>query len=430
MAADSATRMLATQRRGAQRREHARPLSLDDARAHVVAGALADAPVGLVGLELEGHLVDLDRPSERVPWSRVQDVARRVPALPGRSRLTVEPGGQVELSGPPGHDAVAAVTAMRRDEAVLRAALAADRLGWALLGADPARPARRVNPGGRYAAMENHFVATGQARAGLQMMTSTCALQVNLEAGRPHQHAPRVQQAHRLGPVLVALSASSAWLGGARTGWCSSRQRVWGELDRLRCGPLRGGSDPAAEWGAYALCAPVMLVRDPDGGPEQPVLRPVPFARWVTGEEALGGRRPTAADLDYHLTTLFPPTRLRGFLELRFLDAVPSRWWPGLVSLVTALIDDPAAADAAAEAAEPVARSWSTAAHAGLGDQALRRAAARCAEVAAAASPPELRPDVEAWADLASAGRVPGDEVDRRAGDVGPLAVLEEESRA
>jgi glutamate--cysteine ligase len=170
----------------------------------------------------------------------VLDAIGRVPELPGGSRVTVEPGGQVELSGPPAPDAGAAVSAMRRDEAALRASLAADRLGWALLGADPARPARRVNPGGRYAAMEAHFAATGQARAGLQMMTSTCALQLNLQPGRPSQHAARVQQAHRLGPVLVALSASSAWLGGTRTGWRSSRQRVWGELDQRRCGPLRG----------------------------------------------------------------------------------------------------------------------------------------------------------------------------------------------
>src|ERR687889_55732 len=130
MAADSATPTLAAQHRGARAREHARPLSVDDARAHVVAGALADAPVGLVGLELEGHLVDLDRPAERVPWSRVLDAARHVPPLPGGSRLTVEPGGQLELSGPPGRDAGAAVTAMRQDEAVLRTSLAADRLRW------------------------------------------------------------------------------------------------------------------------------------------------------------------------------------------------------------------------------------------------------------------------------------------------------------
>jgi glutamate--cysteine ligase len=420
MAADSATGL----------REHARPMSADDAHARVAAAALADGPVGLVGLELEGHLVDLDRPAERLPWSRVLDAVRQVPALPGGSRLTLEPGGQVELSGPPEPGPVAAVRAMLRDEAALRAALADERLGWALLGSDPARPARRVNPGHRYAAMEQHFAATGQSRPGLQMMTSTCALQLNLQAGRPHEHAARVQHAHRLGPVLVALSASSAWLGGRRSGWRSGRQRVWSRLDPLRCGPLRSGGDPATAWADYAMAAPVMLVRDPVDGPEHAVRRTVPFGRWARGEELLGGRRPTASDLDYHLTTLFPPVRLRGVLELRCLDAVPSRWWPGLVGLVTTLLDHQGAADAAAEAAEPVARSWSVAARAGLGDPALRRAAARCAEVAAACAPAGLRPDVEAWAELVGAGRVPGDDADARAASAGPLTLLEEESRA
>jgi ergothioneine biosynthesis glutamate--cysteine ligase EgtA len=407
-----------------------RPLTLDDAHAHVAAAALHDTAVGAVGLELEGHLVDLDRPGLRVPWPRVAELVRRLPALPGRSRVTLEPGGQVELSGALCADVVAAVTALRRDEAVLRAALARDRLGWALLGADPVRAPRRVHTGGRYVAMEEHFAATGQGRAGLVMMTSTCALQVNLQAGRPHQHAARVRQAYRLGPVLVALSACSAWLGGARTGWRSARQRAWFGLDRWRCGPLPGGPDPAAEWATYGLRAPVLLVRDVEGRGEVPVRRCVPFARWVGGEELLGGRRPTTSDLDYHLTTLFPPTRLRGFLELRCLDAVPSEWWPGLVALVVALLDDPVASMTAAEAAEPVSRAWSTAARDGLADPALRRAAVRCTEAAAAVAPEPLRADVETWAELAAAGRVPGDDVDLRAAQVGPLAVLEEASHA
>jgi len=411
-------------------REHTPTLTLDDAHTHAAAAALHDAPVGTVGLELEGHLVDLDRPGRRVPWPRVVDVVSGLPEPPGRSRVTLEPGGQVELSGAPSTDVVAAVTALRRDESVLRTALAGERLGWALLGSDPARAPRRVHPGGRYVAMEQHFAATGQAAAGLVMMTSTCALQVNLQAGRPHQHAARVRQAYRLGPVLIALSACSAWLGGARTGWRSARQRAWADLDARRCGPLPGGPDPAAEWADYALRAPVMLVRDVDGPAQWPVRRAVPFARWVSGQERLGGRRPTTSDLDYHLSTLFPPTRLRGFLELRCLDAVPSRWWPGLVALVVALLDDPVAADAGAEAAEPVSGAWSTAARVGLADAALRRAAERCTEVAAAAAPPPLRRDVEAWAELAAAGRVPGDEVDLRAASVGALAVLAEVSRA
>jgi glutamate--cysteine ligase len=344
--------------------------------------------------------------------------------------VTVEPGGQVELSGPPAVDAAAAVAGLQRDEGVLRAALAADRLGWALLGADPLRPPGRTNPAGRYTAMERHFGATGQHDAGLVMMTSTCALQVNLEAGRAHEHGDRVAQAYRLGPVLVALSACSAWLAGRHTGWRSARQRAWGRLDRARCGPPPIGRDPAADWADHALRAPVLLARDADGGPEQPVLGRVPFAEWLTGAERLGGRRATASDLDYHLTTLFPPTRPRGFLELRCLDAVPPAWWPGLVGIVTTLMDDRRAADAAAEAAEPVAGRWAAAARLGVADPDLRRAATRCTEVAAAAAPEGLRPDVRAWAEVVSDGRVPGDDLAERAARVGPLRLLEEECHA
>ena len=72
------------------------------------------------------------------------------------------------------------------------------------------------------------------------------------------------------------------------------------------------------------------------------------------------------ADLDYHLTTLFPPVRPRGYLELRCLDALPDRWWPALAALTVTLADDPVAADAAAELCAPVADSWETAARHGL----------------------------------------------------------------
>ena len=70
------------------------------------------------------------------------------------------------------------------------------------------------------------------------------------------------------------------------------------------------------------------------------------------------------ADLDYHLTTLFPPVRPRGYVEIRCLDALPDRWWPALAALVATLVDDPVAADEAAELCAPVADAWQTAARA------------------------------------------------------------------
>jgi glutamate--cysteine ligase len=214
---------------------------------HVTAAALRPGPVGTVGLELEGHLVDRATPAARVPWWRVQAAVAAVPALPGGSRVTVEPGGQVELSGPPLAGSAAAVAALRADVAVLREVLAADGLALSLLGADPLRPPHRVSPGPRYTAMEAHFAAVGCAAAGLTMMTGTASLQVNLEAGPAAGWARRVALAHQLGPVLVAVSACSRRVAGRDTGWRSGRQQVWGALDQARCGPLLGGDDPAGD---------------------------------------------------------------------------------------------------------------------------------------------------------------------------------------
>lgn len=402
-----------------------RPLDdVEAALAHVAAGALAAAEPGPVGLELEAHLVDRDAPGHRVPWEQVTALVDRLPAMPGGSRVTLEPGGQVELSGPPGADVAAAVDALRADAGVLATAFAADRLALAPLGTDPLRPSARVSPGPRYAAMEAHFGALGCADAGAAMMTSTASLQVNVEAGAEPGWTGRVRLAHALGPVLIAVSASSPWLAGHPSGWASTRQRVWGDLDQARCGPLLGRRDPASEWADYALAAPVMLVRFTDGGGTVPVTERVSFADWVRGTTRLGGRRPVQADLDYHLTTLFPPVRLRGFLEVRYLDAAPEPWWPAVAALTATLLDDPTAADLAAAACEPVAGRWSDAAARGLADPALHAAAVSCLAAAADRVPPALGPEVHALAELVSAGRSPGDAVRETTRTGGPAAAL------
>ncbi|KQS71891.1 ergothioneine biosynthesis glutamate--cysteine ligase EgtA [Modestobacter sp. Leaf380] len=406
-------------------RQDDRPLDdVGEALAHVAARALVAADPGPVGLELEAHLVDRHTPGARVPWARITRLVAGLAPLPGGSRVTLEPGGQVELSGPPYGDVAAAVAALRTDSAALARALAADGLALAALGTDPLRPASRVSPGPRYLAMEQHFAAIGCPGAGAAMMTSTASLQVNLEAGPAAGWVDRVGLAHALGPVLVAVSACSPWLQGRDTGWVSGRQQVWGDLDQARCGPLLGRGDPADEWAEYALAAPVMLVRFTDAGGAEPVTGPVSFADWVRGRPELGGRRPTAADLDYHLTTLFPPVRLRGFLEVRYLDAAPEPWWPALAAVTATLLDDPVAADLAAAACAPVAGRWDDAAHHGLTDPDLHTAATACLAAVADRVPPALRPEVHALAELVAAGRSPGDAVADTARAAGPAAAL------
>ena len=302
---------------------------------YIAAGCLVDAPLGSVGLEVEGHCHDPADPYRRPNWDEISTVLEMLPALPCGSKVTVEPGGAVELSGPPSDGAVAAIEAMHRDQVVLRSAFAEAGLGLVFLGADPLRPPKRINPGGRYRAMEQFFAASSSGPAGAAMMTSTASIQVNLDAGPQDGWAARVRLAHALGPTMIAIAANSPMLVGEFTGWVSSRQRVWGQMDSARCGPILGasGDDPGTDWARYALKAPVMMVHNPDDAVA--VTHWVPFADWVDGRVLLGDRRPTIADLEYHLTTLFPPVRPRQWLEIRYLDSVPdafgrpwcSRWW-------------------------------------------------------------------------------------------------------
>jgi glutamate--cysteine ligase len=419
--------------------EQAEPLTLDAAYARSHEAALTPSAVGPVGLEIESHLVDLDAVADRVTWDRVDPLPGTLCAAAGRCAVTLEPGGQLELSGPPASDILSTVTELRDDGERARQILAEVRLGIAPAGADPLRPPRRVNPRARYRAMEQHFAATGRASAAAVMMNSTAAMQVNLEAGPPEGWPARVARAHRLGPTMVAISASSPWLRGRDTGWKSARQRAWSGLDERTCGPVPGcvapepGSDaaldPASAWARFALRAPVTFVRT-DGDGVAAVGAAVPFERWASGEIRLGGRCPTAADLDIHLTTLFPPVRLRGYLELRYLDMTSPRWWPAIAAVVTTLMDDPVAADMAVEATERAAQRWTDAALVGLGDAVLAQAARRCLGIAADRVPAPLGPAVADLAELVESGRCPGDLLAERIAEIGPHAAFEELAHA
>jgi glutamate--cysteine ligase len=168
------------------------------------------------------------------------------------------------------------------------------------------------------------------------------------------------------------------------------------------------GDDPVEAWARYALDARVMLLRDgwvPDPG--------MTFREWLTG--GTGRNKPDLTDFAYHLTTLFPPVRPQGWLELRMIDALPEPYWPVPIAVVAALIDDPLAAEIAAEAAEPAAGRWREAAREGIGDPVLARAARRCFEAACDALPrlgaQALAPLVDGYAErYVRRGRCPADD--------------------
>jgi glutamate--cysteine ligase len=294
---------------------------------------------------------------------RTRDERRRGrPELPASSRpaflpsgalLTSEPGGQLELSSQPADSLAALIATTSADLTALRAALAADGLGLAGIGLDPLRPPRRVLTLPRYAAMEAFFDLGGPW--GRQMMCDTASVQVCLDAGVDSDGPGGYRWRWRLlalGPVLVAAFANSPLREGKPTGWVSSRQQVWSRMDPGRTRAPRLDDDPRAAWADYALDAQLMCVRDTDPGnwsaPPGLTLRD-----WIRGP-APGLRRPTVDDLEYHLSTLFPPVRPRGHFELRMIDAQPGSGWIVPLAVCCALLSDAQAEEAALAAVEPL----------------------------------------------------------------------------
>jgi glutamate--cysteine ligase len=228
--------------------------------------------------------------------------------------------------------------------------------------------------------MQDYFDRRGEA--GLTMMTGTAAVQINLDAGADAVDvARRWSLLHVVGPALVAAFANSPMHRGRVTGWKSTRQQVLLTMDPTRRSAPRG-ADPVTAWAEYALDAPVMMYRRPGGWLASPGFT---FRDWVAG--VAGFAAPTEDDLAYHLTTLFPPVRPRGWLEVRYLDAQPRQWWPVPAAVLSALVQDPIAADAVREAAATGPQHWAEAARRGLSDPGLQRVAVRCFEAAVSALP-------------------------------------------
>jgi len=364
-----------------------RHLTLDHLRRHIAERSLAPSDRGLVGVELELLTYPSDDPGRRAPAAALRAVAEST-GLPARSRITLEPGGQIEISTPPLRGLGEALPAAAADLGAVCAALQRAGLKPVARGLDTLRAPQRILDQPRYAAMEAFFDAEGFA--GRTMMCSTASVQVNVETGPPGGVAVRWRLAHALGPVLVAMFAHSPVPGGGGRGPRSARQQVWSVMDPSRTAPVHRGDapptlSPEEEWLRYATAARVMMIRAtpdrfvPAGAPLGAEV--LTFAAWMARGHELGW--PTLDDFEYHLTTLFPPVRPRGWLELRMLDSLPDPWWRVAAAVATALLEDADAGAAALEAvsAPPagagVTDHWRSAARHGLADPALRAAGQR-----------------------------------------------------
>ncbi|WP_054816193.1 ergothioneine biosynthesis glutamate--cysteine ligase EgtA [Nocardia arizonensis] len=312
-------------------------------------------------------------------------------ALPGGSRVTAEPGGQIELSSAALPTAADLCERLARDTRLLRDLMATRSIRMISGAADAERPPERLLPLPRYRAMENSFDGIGPF--GKLMMCNTAATQVSVDAGADAAEvAARWQAAHVMGPALVAAFACSPVLCGAPAGeWASQRMRTWLRLDNARTRPpAEDWSDPIAAYARWALDVPLLCVRRAESSADWTPPPCATFSDWLTGAlDDEVGRRPDFADLDYHLTTLFPPVRASGHLEIRYLDAQPDEVWAVPVHAIDALLSTPRVVAEATELADPVAGRWLEAARHGLADPQMRAVAADLLDLAAAHAPTE-----------------------------------------
>ncbi|HEY5857456.1 MAG TPA: ergothioneine biosynthesis glutamate--cysteine ligase EgtA [Aldersonia sp.] len=299
------------------------------------------------------------------------------------SLVSIEPGGQIEISSLPCPDPDELCRRLCADARQLRDLLDAQEIRVVAAAADPARRAARILQLPRYRTMERHFTAIGPL--GVLMMCNTAATQVSVDAGAdPADVAARWHLLHAVGPALLAAFACSPDLSGAPDGaWSSQRMRTWLHLDPARtAAPI-----DANGYARWALDVPLLCIRRTDSA-EWTAPAGATFADWLDGGlDDVVDRRPTRADLDYHLTTLFPPVRATGHLEVRYIDAQPGDGWSVPIHAVASLTSTSCVADEARGIAADTAGAWLEAARHGLADPDLRVAATDLLALAAAHAP-------------------------------------------
>jgi glutamate--cysteine ligase len=273
----------------------------------------------------------LERLAAQFGWEPIEENGRPIALRKGKANVSLEPGGQFELSG-------AAVrnlheTCCEVHEHLDQVRAVAGPLGIGMLGMGFQPKWRREDipwmPKGRYRIMREYMPTRG--RLGLDMMLRTCTIQTNLDFGSETDMVQKFRVGLAWQPVATALFANSPFTEGRPNGFVSYRSHIWTDTDPDRSGILPFVFEPGMgfeRYVDYALDVPMYFVyrdgRYIDASGQS-------FRDFLAGRlPALPGEAPTINDWNDHLTTLFPEVRLKRFLEMRGADGGP---WRSLCAL-------------------------------------------------------------------------------------------------
>ena len=290
---------------------------------------------------LEG-LISLD-------WAPVYENDNII-ALKGKNggSITLEPGGQLELSGAPLttiHQTCAEVHTHLADVKRVCAMIGAETVG---LGFDPQWRREDISwmPKGRYKIMRNYMPKRGSM--GIDMMIRTCTVQVNLDFESERDMIRKMRVSLALQPIATALFANSPFTEGKPNGFLSYRSHCWTDTDPDRSGMLPFVFEDGfgfERWVDYILDVPMYFVHR---GEDYIDVSGKSFRDFMDGRlEGFEGQLPTMADWEDHMTTAFPEVRLKTFIEMRGADGGPWGNLCALPALWVGLLYDPQALDEA-----------------------------------------------------------------------------------
>ncbi len=295
---------------------------------------------------------------DRFGWEPVLEAGHIIGLVKDGANVSLEPGGQLELSGAPLetiHQTCDEVNLHLREVHAV-----ADELGVSFIGLGAApiwtHDQMPVMPKGRYKLMTDYMDRVGTM--GKSMMYRTCTVQVNLDFGSEADMVQKMRVAVALQPVATALFANSPFFEGKPNGHKSWRSRIWRDLDPARTGTLPFIFDEGfgfEQWVDYALDVPMYFVYR-DGRYINALGQS--FRDFLKGQlPALPGEVPTLSDWADHLTTIFPEARMKKYIEMRGADGGPWRRLCALPALWVGLTYDQSALDAAWD----LVKHWDTA---------------------------------------------------------------------
>lgn len=309
----------------------------------------------------------------RFGWQPVLEDGQPIALTKQGCSITLEPGGQFELSGAPLetlHQTCCEVHTHLDEVKKIAEPLAIGMLG---MGFQPKWRREDIPwmPKGRYAIMGSYMPKRG--RLGLDMMLRTCTVQVNLDFASEADMVRKFRVSLALQPLATALFANSPFVEGEPSGFLSYRSHIWTDTDPDRTGILPFVFEPGMGFERYvdhALDVPMYFVyregRYLDASGQS-------FRDFMAGRlPALPGERPSLSDWADHLTTLFPEVRLKRFLEMRGADAGSWRSLCALPAFWVGLLYD----DTALDAADELVRGWTPEDHIYLRAQVPRTALA------------------------------------------------------